>query len=173
MAKQSTRPYRTLFCNGQQSTWPHRHYTATILTVGRTLYQASPFYSNEGRNKFPLNKYYVVPPNTNNVYTAHTLYRRQTHVRMLSNPATTPPHLRSRRQWRDPVGHRRSTMTLTISRNTPKNNSTSPNDVEFTNKRASNTSLNSQMRVASELHEVCRPLLPAELGTREPVEFLY
>ena len=38
------------------------------------------------------------------IYTTHTWYRRQTHVRTLSNPATTPPHSRSRRQWRDPVG---------------------------------------------------------------------
>ena len=36
------------------------------------------------------------------IYTTHTWYRRQTHV--LSNPATTPLHSRSRRQWRDPVG---------------------------------------------------------------------
>jgi len=46
-----------LYRTAKQSTRPHHHYTATILTDGRTIYQASPFYSNDGRNKLPLNEY--------------------------------------------------------------------------------------------------------------------
>ena len=109
-----------------------------------------------------LNKYYVVPPNTNNVHSAYLVSPTdaRTHAIKPRDDATSFAAMTQQ-------GHRRSTMTLTISQNTPQNNSTSPNDVEFTNKRAFNTSLNSQMRVASTLHEVCRPLLPAELGTRE------
>ena len=69
--------------------------------------------------------------------------------------------------------HRRSMTTFTTLYRNTKNNSTSTNDVEFTHKCASKTSLNSQTRLTSTQYEACRPLLPAELGTRGPPEFLY
>ena len=66
------------------------------------------------------------------IYTTNTWYRRQTHVRTLANPATTPPHSRSQRQQRDlsrvTEGQRRPLLIHEINF---ENNSTSLNDVEF------------------------------------------
>jgi len=109
--KQSIWPYRTLFCNGQQSIWRHLHFNkrpnnlpghTPISINGRTIYLATPLHQYMANNLPDHNT--MSCRLTQIIYTTHTWYRRQTHVRTLSNPATTPVHSRSRRQWRDPVG---------------------------------------------------------------------
>ena len=157
---------------GQQSSRPLRHYSLVRPNnlPGLTVLYSVTANNLPGHTSISINgQTTYLSTNTTScrltpiIYTTHTLYHRQTHVRTLSIPATTPLHLRSRRQWRDPVGSPKVNVDLyyfpKYFRQTTSNSHS---------KRTFNTSLNSQMHVASKRYEVCRPLLPAELVTREP-----